>query len=225
MILLIDADDTLWENNVYFERVIDRFIAHLDHAHLTHAEVRDVINEIERDRAKVYGYGTASFTRNLCLAFERLAPSRPVDRDFEWINGLGRTITDHPIEVIEGVAETLSYLRERHHLVLFTKGDASEQLAKTARSGLGHLFHHTRVVKEKDAATYEAIAGELGEPKQSIWMIGNSPRSDINPALAAGLNAVWIPHDATWVLEHDEVTPVAGRLKTLSRFAELRDHF
>src|SRR5258708_34656823 len=139
MILLIDADDTLWENNVYFERVIDRFIAHLDHSQLTHAEVRDVINEIERDRAKVYGYGTASFTRNLCLAFEQLAPSRAVDRDFEWINGLGRTITDHPIEGIEGVAEPLSYLWDRHHLVLFTKGDRSEQLAKTARSGLGHL--------------------------------------------------------------------------------------
>jgi putative hydrolase of the HAD superfamily len=223
MILLIDADDTLWENNVYFERVIDRFIAHLDHEHLTHAEVRAVINEIELANAKVHGYGTASFTRNLRSAFERLAPARPCDP--EWIESLGRSITAHPVEVIDGVRDTLEYLRGRHRLVLFTKGDRNEQLSKTERSGLHALFHDTRVVKEKDAATYECLAAELACPKREIWMIGNSPRSDINPALAAGLNAIWIPHDATWVLEHEDVTPSPGRLMTLARFAELRDHF
>src|SRR5271166_5270374 len=104
MILLIDADDTLWENNIYFERVIDRFIAHLDHEHLTHAEVRAVINEIERANAKTHGYGTASFTRNLQSAFRRLAPARELDP--AWIEGLGRSITEHPVELIEGVRET-----------------------------------------------------------------------------------------------------------------------
>ena len=225
MILLIDADDTLWENNVYFERVIDQFIAHLDHPHLTHVEVREVINEIERDRAREHGYGTASFTRNLHTAFERLAPERSSEMDFAWINGLGRSITEHDIEVIEGVPETLEYLQDRHRLVMFTKGNQEEQMRKKERSGLGAFFHDVRVVKEKDAATYEAMATELASPKRDIWMIGNSPRSDINPALTAGLNAVWIPHDATWVLEHEEVSHAEGRLKTLSRFTELRDHF
>ena len=61
--LLVDADDTLWENNIYFERVIDCFITHLAHESLTHAEVREVINEIEKANAAVHGYGTASFTQ------------------------------------------------------------------------------------------------------------------------------------------------------------------
>jgi putative hydrolase of the HAD superfamily len=223
MILLIDADDTLWENNIYFERVIDRFITHLDHEHLTRAEVRAVIDEIESANAKVHGYGAASFTRNLAVVFERLAPARALDP--AWIGALGRSITEHPMEVIDGVRETLEYLRDRHRIVLFTKGDCREQLRKTERSGLQALFHDTRVVKEKDAATYESMAVELAGPKSEIWMIGNSPRSDINPAIAAGLNAIWIPHDSTWVLEHEEVTPAPGRLMTLARFAELRDHF
>jgi putative hydrolase of the HAD superfamily len=221
MILLIDADDTLWENNIYFERVIDRFVEHLNHPHLTHAEVRAVINEVEGANAKIHGYGAASFTRNLREVLGRLAPDS--SDDGEWIEALGRSITEHPMEVIDGVRETLEYLQPRHRLVLFTKGNPAEQHSKIERSGLGPLFHDTRVVKEKDAASYERMAAELGEPKSDVWMIGNSPKSDINPALAAGLRAVWIPHDATWVLEHEEVAAAPGRLLTLSRFAELRD--
>ncbi len=223
MILLIDADDTLWENNIYFERVIDRFVEHLNHPHLAHAEVRAVINEVESVNARVHGYGTASFTRNLREVFARLAPVSA--EDIEWIEALGRTITEHPVEVIDGVLETLEYLHPRHRLVLFTKGNPTEQLGKVERSGLGGWFHDTRVVKEKDAASYERMAEELAQPKDDVWMIGNSPRSDINPALAAGLRAVWIPHDATWVLEHEEIASAPGRLLTLSRFAELRDWF
>ena len=223
MILLIDADDTLWENNIYFERVIDHFVARLNHPHLTHAEVRAVINEVESVNAKIHGYGAASFTRNLREVLGRLSPASVGDRD--WIDVLGRSITEHPIEVIDGVRETLEYLNPRHRLVLFTKGNPAEQLGKIERSGLGALFHDTRVVREKDAASYESMAAELAQPKNDMWMIGNSPKSDINPALAAGLRAVWIPHDATWVLEHEEVAAAPGRLMTLSRFAELRDWF
>jgi putative hydrolase of the HAD superfamily len=223
MILLIDADDTLWENNIYFERVIDHFVVRLNHPHLTHAEVRAVINEVEGVNAKIHGYGAASFTRNLREVLGRLDPA-PAE-DTAWIDALGRSITEHPMEVIDGVRETLEYLRPRHRLVLFTKGNPAEQLSKIERSGLGPLFHDTRVVKEKDAASYESMAAELAQSKNDIWMIGNSPKSDINPALAAGLRAVWIPHDATWVLEHEEVAAAPGRLMTLARFAELRDWF
>lgn len=223
--ILIDADDTLWENNIYFERVIDRFIAHVNHSDMTHAEVREVINEIEKLNAPVYGYGTASFTRNLQEAFRRLAPDRADAATLDEVAALAGVITDHPIEVIEGVRETLDYLSSRHRLTLFTKGDPVEQHGKVERSGLAGYFHDTRVVKEKNAAAYADMVRELAVAPQEVWMVGNSPKSDINPALAAGLNAVWVPHDATWVLEHEEVQHADGRLLTLSRFAELRDHF
>jgi len=223
--ILIDADDTLWENNIYFERVIDRFISHLNHPHMTHAEVRDVINEIEKSNAPVYGYGTASFTRNLQEAFRRLAADRADDVTLHEVAALARVITDHPIEVIEGVRETLDYLSSRHRLTLFTKGDPVEQHSKVERSGLAAYFLEARVVKEKNAAAYAGMVQELAVSPGEVWMVGNSPKSDINPALAAGLNAVWIPHDATWVLEHEEVKPGNGKLLVLSRFTELRDQF
>ncbi len=154
MILLIDADDTLWENNIYFERVIDHFVVRLNHPHMTHAEVRAAIDEVERANTKLHGYGTESFTRNLREVCTRLAPEAAGD----WIAELCRTITEHPIEVIEGVRETLAYLQVRHRLVMFTKGNPAEQFGKIERSGLSALFHETRVVKEKDAASYEAMS-------------------------------------------------------------------
>ena len=223
MLLLIDADDTLWENNIYFERVIEQFIAHLNHRHLAPAEVREVINEIERANAAAHGYGTASFTRNLRQVYEHLA-HEPCN-DWEWLAALARTITGHPIEILEGVAETIEYLYARHRVILFTKGDREEQTGKIARSGLGDFFHGVRIVKEKNAAAYELAAMEFGAAKQETWMVGNSPRSDINPALAAGLNAVWIPHHATWILEHEDVTPAPGRLLTLESFRDLQRYF
>ena len=117
---------------------------------------------------------------------------------------LGERILEQPVELIAGVEETLAYLRERHQLTLFTKGHPDEQRMKVDRSGLGGYFQHTAVVKEKDRAAYAGIVEEQGLDKAATWMIGNSPKSDINPALEAGLNAVLVPHEHTWVLERQD---------------------
>ena len=223
--LLMDADDTLWENNIYFERAIDEFIAFVDHPHYTHAEVREVLNQIERANAAVHGYGSVSFGRNLREAFRRLASDRATPENLAHVASLAAAIRERRVEVIPGVPETLEYLSGRHHLVLFTKGDPEEQHSKVERSSLSSFFADLRVVREKDAYTYGTMAREMGAPAGRVWMVGNSPRSDINPALAAGLNAVWVPHDATWVLEKEDIVPGLGELLVLSRFAELRDHF
>jgi putative hydrolase of the HAD superfamily len=224
-LLLVDADDTLWENNIYFERVIDRFLSFVNHARLTHAEVRETLNRIERANAPAHGYGTKSFTRNLMQAFAEVAPERDGEENRAAIREMARVIREHPVELIEGVRETLEGLAARHTLILFTKGDPAEQRSKVERSGLGDYFREARIVAEKDAAAYRAMVDELRADPARTWMIGNSPRSDINPALEAGINAVWIPHDATWVLEHEEVRGGPGRVLRLSRFAELRDYF
>src|SRR5579884_3582330 len=106
------------------------------------------------------------------------------------------------------------------------KGDREEQLFKVEQSGVERFFREVVVAHEKNVATYEEIVRRLGLDANMTWMIGNSPRSDINPALAAGLRAVFVPHPHTWHMEHEEVTPVDdGRLLTLSRFAELRNYF
>jgi len=221
--LLIDADDTLWENNIYFEQAIHAFIAFLNHSQLTPKEVRAVLDEIER----FMGYGSANFTRSLVETYRRLAEKVIREEEFQQIWRFGEQIRTHPIELLDGVKETLDYLLPRHDLVLLTKGDVEEQKLKIEQSGIEHYFKKAVIVQEKDVATYHRIIKELHADPKYTWMIGNAPRSDINPALAAGLNAVYIPHPQTWRLEHEEVQSdgTAGQLLTLSAFAELRTHF
>jgi putative hydrolase of the HAD superfamily len=127
--------------------------------------------------------------------------------------------------VIEGVPETLDYLAGRHDLTLFTKGHPEEQRLKIDRSGLGPFFARAAIVKEKDAAAYRALARERGLDPGRAWMIGNSPKSDINPALEAGWNAVFVPHAHTWTLERQDIDARPGRLLVVERFADLTRHF
>jgi putative hydrolase of the HAD superfamily len=224
--LVIDADDTLWENNIYFERAFERFVDYLDHSSLGPEEVRQVLDEIELVNMKVHGYGSLNFGRNLRQCYQRLAEREVCEDDLGTVMSFAERILHAPMEVIEGVPETLEYLAMRHDLTLFTKGHPEEQKLKIDRSGLGIWFGHTAIVKEKDAAAYRHLALERGMRPELAWMIGNSPKSDINPALEAGLNAVFVPHARTWALELQEIRPSAnGRLLVVESFPELRKHF
>jgi putative hydrolase of the HAD superfamily len=223
--LIIDADDTLWENNIYFERAFDEFATFLAHATMTPQQLRDVFNEIERANAKLHGYGSQSFGRSLRQCYERLAGRAIRDDDLRTVMRFAERILEQPMEVIGGVSETLVYLAGRHELTLFTKGHPDEQRLKIDRSGLAGFFAHTAVVREKDASAYRLLVTDRGMDVSRSWMIGNSPRSDVNPALEAGLNAVYVPHPRTWTLEHEEIRPGTGRLLMLDRFADLCAHF
>lgn len=223
--LIVDADDTLWENNIYFERAFEEFCDFLDHSSLSPEDVRGVLDEIETVNSKVHGYGTANFTRNLTECYHRLVERDVYDEDLNRIMSFTEQILHHPIEVIPGVEETLEYLSVRHDLTLFTKGNPEEQKLKLDRSGLAVYFGHTAIVKEKDTSSYSALIQKRRFDSQRTWMIGNSPKSDINPALEVGINAVFVPHDHTWRLEHEEVREGNGRLLRLKKFSELREHF
>ncbi|MBK5292819.1 MAG: HAD family hydrolase [Acidobacteriia bacterium] len=223
--LWIDADDTLWENNIFFERTFEKFVGILNHSTLPASQVRETLDEIEHINNRIHGYGSANFMRNVRECLNRLRQHPVTDADEEALDRLGAELADHPMELIEGVEETLAYLSERHELLLCTKGNPAEQEGKIERSGLGRHFGHIRVVREKDAACYRVLAAERGVKHEECWMIGNSPKSDINPALEAGLGAVYIPHPHTWHLEHMEVPEQHERLKVLDRFALLRGVF
>ena len=223
--LIIDADDTLWENNIYFERAFDKFCDFLAHSSMLPAEVRAVLDEIETVNNKIHGYGTANFARNLTECYHKLVERDVRQEDLPIIMSFTEQILHHPIELIPGVEETLEYLSLRHDLTLFTKGNPEEQKLKLDRSGLAIYFGHTAIVKEKDTASYAALIRERQLIRERSWMIGNSPKSDINPALEAGINAVFVPHEHTWRLEHEEVREGSGLLLRLERFPDLRDHF
>jgi len=225
--LLIDADDTLWENNIYFERAIVAFISLLDHHEYTPAEVRQTLNGVERETILAHGYGLTSFTRSLIDCFERLSPAPVSDQKRQRIHGFARAIAQQEIELLPGVAETLADLAARHRLILMTKGNQAEQADKLARSGLAAHFSAVEIVPEKDPPAYQQVIARHELAPHTSWMIGNSPKSDINPALAAGLHAVFLFHRDTWVLEHAELSsaPTGQHLIELDRFASLRDLF
>ena len=221
--LLIDADDTLWENNVYFERAIAAFISYLNHHEYTPAEVRQALNAAEHETILSHGYGLSSFTRSLLSCFERLSPAPLTDDKRQRIEGFTRSIAEQEIELLPYVAETLRDLATRHQLILMTKGNHAEQADKLSRSGLASYFSAVEIPAEKDPTTYREVLHRHGLSPHSSWMIGNSPKSDINPALAAGLNAVFLFHKDTWVLEHAtlDAAPEGQQLIELDSFAKL----
>ncbi len=226
-ILFFDADDTLWENNIYFERAIASFISYLDHREHTPEEVREHLNHCERRTIAAYGYGLRSFRQSLVTCFEQLSSAPVTAERHARIVSFAQSIADQEIELMPAVAETLADLASRHQLLMVTKGDPTEQRDKLERSGLAPHFSAVEVLYEKHESAYRVLVEGHGCEPARTWMIGNSPRSDINPALAAGLNAVFIPHDFTWVLEHETVDQAApGQiLLELPTFADLSSHF
>ena len=227
--LLLDADDTLWENNIYFERAIAAFISCLDHHEYSPDQVRLKLNEVERETILAHGYGVSSFRQSLITCFERLSPGEDhftADKR-EQVAGFAQSVIDREIELLAGVAETLPTLAARHRLILVTKGNHAEQADKFQRSGIQAHFTAVEIPPEKNPAAYHAIVSKYELAPHTTWMIGNSPKSDINPALAAGLHAVLIHHPSTWVLEHEHLNPApAGQqFLELTNFAALNEYF
>ena len=225
--LLFDADDTLWENNIYFERAIAAFISYLDHRVHTPAEVRERLNACERATIAESGYGLKSFRKSLIACFEQLTDQPLTAEKHARVLSFAQSIADQEIELLPDVAETMPVLATRHRCILVTKGDPLEQRDKLSRSGLQPHFRAIEVLPEKTTEAYRLLVSSHVCEAATTWMIGNSPRSDINPALAAGLHAVFIPHGATWVLEHEAVSapPPGQRLLEVAAFRNLADHF
>jgi putative hydrolase of the HAD superfamily len=223
--LLIDADDTLWENNIFFEKTIEDFITRLEHLGYTREYIRHILNETERRNIRQHGYGVRSFRRSLEDTYMKLAGNSARREIVKNIEQMAYELESTPPHILDGVPETLAYLAKHHRLILLTKGEPAEQAAKVERSGLQPHFDAIEIVLEKDSGTYGRMIEQFKIVKSHGWMVGNSPRSDINPALQSGLNAVFIPHSATWELEKSELESGTGKLLILSAFRELRAHF
>ena len=223
--LIFDADDTLWENNVYFKRVVDDYLDWVAHPTLDRHEIRAILNDIEAANIGTHGYGTAAFLHNLAECLTRLRDRPTSDSDRREIERLAAALIAHEVELMPGVAEALAELSTRHRLLLLTKGAADEQQRKIDASGLAHHFEAVHVVPEKDPPTYRHLVASDRLDESSTWMIGNSPKSDIAAARAAGLNAVFIPHRHTWELEHTELDAGDRQVLVLSSFSGLLEHF
>ncbi|MEU6641670.1 HAD family hydrolase [Saccharomonospora sp. NPDC046836] len=224
-VLIFDADDTLWENNILFERVIDDFLDWLTHPTLDRDQLRAILDDIERANTAAHGYGSKVFLRSLGDCVARLRERPATSAELRRIEELAVALVEGSVDLIPGVADTLTTLGERHELLLLTKGDTEEQQRKLTASQLERHFAGVHIVGEKNVDTYQALSGEYGFVPERTWMIGNSPKSDILPARRAGLGAVFIPNENTWVLEHSELDSSDTGVLRLTAFPELLQHF
>lgn len=221
--LIFDADDTLWENNIYFEAAIDGFLDWLGHAALSRAAIREILDEVELANRGPNGYGARAFARNLRETFRRISPLGENDPRETEAERFGLRILEQTMDLLDGVEATLDALAPAHDLFLLTKGDAEEQRLKVERSGLDRFFAAAIVTHEKSPATYREVVETFDLDIQRAWMIGNSPRSDINPALVTGLNAVYIPHPRSWHLEMESLSTPVREGQTLLELASIRE--
>ncbi len=221
--LILDADDTLWETNVFYEEAIDAFVERMEREGFTPEEAREVFSQVEHERVPETGYSPWEFARSMAVAYRRLCERHglePRPEVAEEAEAIGRRVVRYPIRLRDGVAEALPELRRRCRLLVLTKGDPEVQRDKIRRSGLAPYFDAVHVVPEKDPEVLRDLVQRYGLDPRQTWVVGDSPRSDINPALEVGLGAVHFPHECPWAFEE---VPIAApeRVVTLRSFADL----
>ncbi len=218
----LDADDTLWHNEHIFRMSQQRFCELLaDHAAPDHLSAR--LLEAERRNLGHYGYGVKSFTLSMIETALEITGGRVPGAVIGELIGMGREMLAHPVQLLPGVAETLDALHGRYSLVLITMGDLLDQQRKLAQSGLGELFSAVEIVSEKRPETYRSAFSRHGSGAERALMVGNSMRSDILPALAAGAFAAHVPYRLQWALQEAEAPPDQPRLFTLGEISALPD--
>jgi putative hydrolase of the HAD superfamily len=224
--LIFDADDTLWDSNIHFLEAEAEFLAELSAADAgeTHA-IRAAMRRAELEIIRSHGYGRGPFVVLMRTVAAELAPASARAAIEAAVERIVAGFLERECDLLPDVAPTLAELAAHHHLTLFTKGHPREQLRKLERSGLKPHFRHVEVPREKDEAAYRRLIETAALDRSRAFMIGNSPRSDINPALRAGLRAVFIPHPHTWELEHEEIDPDDERLTVIPNFRALRELF
>ena len=219
-LICLDADDTLWPHESYFQDAARRYLAALApfaDANLTEQR----LTQVEERNLHLYGYGVKGFTLSMLETALEVAGEALPARTMREILDIGRDLMRHPIAPMAGVAETLPKLAALARLVLVTKGDLFHQEAKLAASGLGDHFAGVEIVSEKTPQTYARVFARYGVAPDRAIMVGNSLRSDIWPALEAGAWAVHIPHEYEWARERAESPVNEPRFAVLGGLAQL----
>lgn len=213
--IAFDADDTLWHNENLFDENHRNYCELLSEFHDAKT-VEKTLFETEMRNLELYGYGVKSFMLSSIETAIMLTEGAISSEELKSIIQFGKTMLEHPVELLPHVAETVQSLAESHRLILITKGDLRDQERKIAQSGLAHCFEHAEVVSEKNTETYERVFRLHNIDPHRILMVGNSIKSDILPIIDLGGYGAYIPYHLTW--EHERASPPSVKE---SRFFEL----
>ena len=215
-----DADDTLWQNEQFYQTTQAHFIELLkDYA--DPRELPDQLLTVMLRNVGHYGFGIKSFTLSMVETAIEVTEGRAPASVIANILAAGREMAAHPVETLPHARETLEVLAEKYRLVLITKGDLFDQERKIAQSGLGELFQAVEIVSDKNRSTYERVFERHGDGPDKSMMIGNSLKSDVLPAIEAGSWGVYVPHDLTWAYEHAEAPEGEGRFRQVEHLGKI----
>ena len=202
-VIAFDADDTLFVNEPYFQETEEKFCA-LMSDYLSHQGLSQELFKTEIANLEIYGYGIKGYILSMIEAAMKISNNTISIETIEKITEYGKELLQKPIELLEGVEETLAALNGKYKLVVATKGDLLDQRRKLHNSGLGHYFHHIEVMSDKKEKDYEDLLKRLEIRADEFFMIGNSLKSDVLPVLNIGGHAVHIPFHTTW--EHEKIS-------------------
>jgi putative hydrolase of the HAD superfamily len=223
-VIALDGDDTLWHSEQLFADTQAAFRELLaPYVDLDDDALDARLVEVERRNLPTFGYGVKAFTLSLIETAIEITKGEIPSRDLQAVLDLGKVLLDHPVQLLDGVAEAVDALSDRHRVMVVTKGDLLHQESKVARSGLAEVLWQVEIVSEKDAATYQRVLRRWNIDPASFVMVGNSVRSDVLPVLAIGARAVHVPYHLTWVLEEAEPDLEQHRFPVLSSITELPD--
>lgn len=217
-----DADDTLWENEQFFRMTQQRF-ADLLKEEAPPEQLGERLMAAQRRNMSIYGFGVKGFVLSMIETAIDVTGGRVPAADIDVLLKLGRDMLNHPIEPLPHARDALEAIAGRYRVVLITKGDLLDQERKLAQSGLGDYFDAVEIVSDKTRDIYERVFSRRGEGPRNAMMVGNSMKSDVLPAVAAGSWGVYVPHGATWEWEHGEPPEGHDRYRELPDLGRLPD--
>ncbi|MCF6129670.1 HAD family hydrolase [Flavobacterium sp. AS60] len=219
-VIAFDADDTLFVNEPYFQETEQKFCA-LMSDYLSHQGLSQQLFKTEIDNLDLYGYGIKGYTLSMIEAAMKISDNTLSVEVIGEIIELGKALLQRPIELLDGVEETLKALQGKYKLIVATKGDLKDQQRKLHDSGLGPYFHHIEVMSDKQELNYEKLLKRLEIESKEFFMIGNSLKSDVLPVLNIGGYAVHIPFHTTW--EHEKISHKVSHpnFRTLEKISDV----
>jgi len=226
--ILFDADDTLWENNIYYVEATTEFIDLIEKGGFSRADIQQSFDRLELRVVEERGYGSHNFVYILEELFRQYSRQSKVTLDVDKFHFITRRFEEHPTSIprlFPGVIDTLRYLKTKYELYVLTKGEYAEQQGKILRAGVDECVRQYFILPEKNDAAYQSLINKNNWQPSETCMVGNSPKSDINPALRQGMNAIHIPYRDTWKLDDEPIQIVNGRFLELESFKALRTLF
>lgn len=218
-----DADDTLWVNEPYYREAEEEFIR-LVSSYGVNGNIAEALFDTEIANLRLYGYGIKAFMLSLVECAIELTDGGVSTRDINRIIGIGKSMLERPIELLDDVKRVLKTLAPHYRLIVATKGDLLDQERKMRRSGIAEYFHHIEVMSDKKTQQYVQLLHHLDIAPEAFLMIGNSLKSDIIPPLELGSWGIYVPYHTTWAHEEVDGEPDSKRYLKVEQLHQVLEH-